>query len=531
MLRTARLALALLLSAPPLAADHLLRNLSSGYRPDGEVRLSSWSADGERVLFGVCAETPGAPCYIATAGRNPGPALELAGPFHTGPTENLLFAISHDGRHAVYRSVPEDDTFPRELWSVPVDASAPPIRLHPFLIQNERVRFFLLSPDGERLAFVVRYANGVEELLLGSVDGSPGATVVDSGVEFDADEIAFSPSGAELVYWLDTDDDGDLELRAVATASGVSRPVAGVTQPSASSRGELLVTEDDAHVVFALEAADSGRMFLKSADLAPGGDDRDLTGGVAPDSSVGPYALASGGRAVFLGDLAVAGQVELWSVPVDGSSERSRLNGDLPASGDVDSFRIAGAWVAYLADEAVNERRELWSAPVHGLFEPTRRSDVLAAGRDVGDFRVTADGLRLVYEADGEADDRLDLYVATTSGLNAVARLTNRNPFQSGFYSVAEFALAPDSRTVVWVNSTEEALPGAILEQDLSSPNDFAPVLAELAYAGAFSYLGDPWGIGFRGFETSVGRTDVFTLDRRIFADRFESGGTSAWNP
>ncbi len=314
-------------------------------------------------------------------------------------------------------------------------------------------------------------------------------------------------------------------------ASGVSRSASGVVHTATSSRSELLVSADASRVVFTAEAADSGRMFLTSAELDPDGEDRDLTGGVAPDSSVDRFALADGGRVVFLGDLVVAGRLELWSVPADGSAERARLSGDLPPEGDVGTFEVAGGWVAYLADEAVDEKWELWSAPVHGLFEPTRRNGALAGDRDVSDFRVSEDGDTLVYAANAEAAARTDLYSTSTSGITAIVRLSNRNPFQSDFYSVAAFALAPDSRTLAWRNSNGAYLPKAILEQDFASPTDFASVLASPERAVNLAYLGDRFGLGMRGREDATGRDEVLTLDLRLFADDFEGGDAGEWSP
>src|SRR5262245_15667290 len=113
--------------------------------------------------------------------------------------------------------------------------------------------------------------------------------------------------------------------------------------------------------LFSLTAAVAGQNKQLNAPFAhPGADIVDFV--VDPSET----------RAVYLADAETDAVVELYSVPLDRSSPVVKLNGPLPAGGDVVSsprpaLRVgANGRVVYRADQFTDEVFELFSAPLDG---------------------------------------------------------------------------------------------------------------------------------------------------------------------
>src|SRR6185503_5450319 len=93
------------------------------------------------------------------------------------------------------------DTFDRELYSVPFDGSGPPVKLNGPLNGSRIGRYPVLSADGSRVAFL---AGGFSFAAINAVpaDGSSPAIALDS---FEVEDInnfplELSPDGAWVVY-------------------------------------------------------------------------------------------------------------------------------------------------------------------------------------------------------------------------------------------------------------------------------------------------------------------------------------------
>ncbi len=134
----------------PLRADHTLRDLSGGFVPNGVAAYDSAnlaSPDGKWLAFHGCELDT---CWLASAQRYAAagaPPIVLDGPltFDSSPD----YRITGDSRRLVY-AAPTGPGERDELWSVPLDGSAAPIRLHaPFT--TEYLREFALTPDGSKV--------------------------------------------------------------------------------------------------------------------------------------------------------------------------------------------------------------------------------------------------------------------------------------------------------------------------------------------------------------------------------------------
>mgnify|MGYP001393646739 CR=1 FL=1 len=111
--------------------------------------------------------------------------------------------------------------------------------------------------------------------------------------------------------------------------------------------------------------------------------------------------------------------------------------GALVGGGDVQSFTLSPSRVVYLADQDTDQVVELYSAPVDGSASASRLSPSLAPGEVCNGFELTLDGARAVFVLLGPAQRRL--FVAPVDG-SAPATLV----FSSGLLGPFHFRLGPD---------------------------------------------------------------------------------------
>ncbi len=300
------LLLATLALAATAAADHQLRPLSAGFVPDGEIEPGSYwtSPDGEWTVFSACDVAIDS-CRLASAPRNApagAPFVDLAGPYLTGI---VRLRITPDSRRAIFLAW-TDSGIGSELWSVPLDGGAAPVRLHPALGGSAFVIDFELSVDGALAVLVTSDGLGNGSLLRSPVDGSSPATPLDDG-DLEKLFVFATPGGAQYaLYFIDTDANGRLEIRKVALAGGSP---------------------------FALGPAD-------------------LRAGVSLDKV---RVVADASRALILGDLSTAGQTELFSLELGGPAPLTPLNPALNGNGNVEGFELAdGGRAVLLADAQID---------------------------------------------------------------------------------------------------------------------------------------------------------------------------------
>ena len=100
---------------------------------------------------------------------------------------------------------------------------------------------------------------------------------------------------------------------------------------------------------------------------------------------------------------------------------------------------------------ASSETYGLFRVPINGgAVSPV--AGPLAAGREIENFRISPDGSVVVYRADQDADDYLELYsVSIEGGLTTKISSGSSLPFGNG---VEDFKISPDSSTVVYLRDT-----------------------------------------------------------------------------
>ena len=108
-----------------------------------------------------------------------------------------------------------------ELFSVPVIAGTPPVRLNPDLVSGGDVHNFWVTPDGQRVAYLAdQETDEVRELYSVLVGGSGGVKLNGSpppGENFPAGFLSFAPSSTKVLYLMN-DGNGVGNLYSVTVA-------------------------------------------------------------------------------------------------------------------------------------------------------------------------------------------------------------------------------------------------------------------------------------------------------------------------
>ena len=115
------------------------------------------------------------------------------------------------------------------------------------------------------------------------------------------------------------------------------------------------------------------------------------------------------------------GVIELFRLPIEGSVLSTRLSAALVAGGDVSSFAITSERAVYIADQRFNERIEIFSVPLAGGAAVSL--DALPSFGDVLDFRIAPGAAEVVFRADRDTDQVLELYRASIDGTTAALRV------------------------------------------------------------------------------------------------------------
>ena len=115
---------------------------------------------------------------------------------------------------------------------------------------------------------------------------------------------------------------------------------------------------------------------------------------------------------------------ELYSVPITGGTS-TKLNGILTPDGNVfanNNFQISpdSSRVVYVADQDADDVLELYSVPITGGYS-AKLNGILTPGGNVfagttSSFQISPDSSRVVYVADQDTDDIFELYSVPITG-------------------------------------------------------------------------------------------------------------------
>lgn len=179
----------------------------------GDVTALRIVPNGNYAVYRADQEVDGAhEYYRASLQGNPN-VTKLSDHSTHGNSDYSL--ISSDSNRLVYLTQPISDTF--NLYSVPIDASAPPIKLNPALTPGGSVKWAQISPDDNWVIYTAdQEIDEVVELYAVPIDGSgpPIKLHPDLPSDHSVGLFRISPDGEWVVYIADQDQDEVYELYA-----------------------------------------------------------------------------------------------------------------------------------------------------------------------------------------------------------------------------------------------------------------------------------------------------------------------------
>jgi len=386
----------------PLAPSGNVGRIWVGSWPDGYWFFTPTSllltGDGSRIVYEADAETDERFELYSVPVDGSAPAVRIS-----SASDRDLFLAGQSGSAARVIYTAEEDTDTQGLFSVPIDGSRAPVRLSGPMAAGGGVVAAVVSEDGQRVVYSAdQDVAGRYELFSAPIDGGAPAIRLNSafapgGSLFE--EYGFALLDELVVYQADQEVDGLFGLFAVPIEGG---PVRG---------------------------------------LAPG-----------------PVAdFTAGDKHAFFRDE----RHELFSVSTAGDSRPVRLH-ELPTStvGDVEGFDLSpdGSRVAYRAAQEPAEAVELYSTDSSGKGGPVQLHPDLLPGRRVSHQRFTPDGSRLVFVADLETPGAFELFSVRPDGMEQPVRLGALKPLG---LTEAPFLIGPDGVHVLF--------PGASTERPLFS--------------------------------------------------------------
>ncbi|MEO7793833.1 MAG: hypothetical protein ABIV06_03605, partial [Thermoanaerobaculia bacterium] len=325
-----------------------------------------------------------------------------------------------------------DDVF--ELWSAPIAGpAAAAIRLHPAPTPNGDIStnsdsFLTISSDGEHVVYYGDLATDEQfELWSSPILGPAGAAVklnlllcssCDVAAAFGALAFRVTSDGSRVVFVADRTTPGSQELWSVPIAG----PAVAGTRLSPDYAGSTGISQrfwslsgDGTRVQFQGVFSASNFRDLWSAEV--GGSEGNavaLADSAALDDlpGYGPLFSPDGATVLFDGDLVGTDENWLWSRPSDGSGSRVALTPfAIAGSNNVSYFDfLSDGSAIYRADGELDERFELFRVPITGGAS-VKVSAGLPPGGDVDYFAMTPDRHGAIYFADGTLDTATELWI------------------------------------------------------------------------------------------------------------------------
>ncbi|MEQ8818947.1 MAG: hypothetical protein RLY93_01785 [Sumerlaeia bacterium] len=429
-------------------------DLPSGSEAEGVLPLANSS---EAVVFGDL-ETFDLNSLFRVPMDGSAAPVNLIGSLPPTADTRGSFQLSPDGSRIAFEAdIDTDGVF--ELYTVPADLSSAPVRINPdFSVVDSLLTNFQFSPDSQLIGYVAdqRFFE-VFELFVAPADGSsvPVRVTNDFPVSGDVeDEFLFTPDSSTVIYTGDQDVNGDREIYSVPADGSSSPTQLNNALPTGGDvdNGGVLISADGGTVFFTGDARVNGFFELFAAPVDGSSAAVLISPAMTSTTGVseGFCALTpDGSRIVYLADADTNGIFEIYSVPTDGSQAATKLNDPLITGGQVigslPQITADGSTVVYLADQITDEAIEVFAVPVDGSTTATRLNSPLTAGQNVTNFAISPDGQRVAYRSNENV--YASLFSVPIDGSEPPFELT---PPQAGT-GVVRFAYDDDAETIVYI--------------------------------------------------------------------------------
>jgi Tol biopolymer transport system component len=381
-----------------------------------------------------------------------------------------------------------------ELYMVQPSSPGTSVKVNAPLIAGGEVFDYALSPDGQYVTYVAdqdidhRY-----ELYRVDLTNPGVATKLNPPLPVNRDVMDFiqSSDGSRIVYRSDSAAEGFFDLYIVDVANpGAAVQLSGALTPGGSVRSGYLFSADDTRVVYRADQQVVDRLELFSVNVASPGvstmlnsslvQEGDVTSGfeISPDSS----------HVAYVADQDVDGVLELYAVAFSNPGTSSKLNGTLIGGGDVCHFTFSpdSIRVAYCADQDTDEVTELYTATLNAPGDSTKLSPALVAGGDVmSSYEFSADGSFVIYAADQEVDETIELFRVDIASPGSATKL-NATLVADG--DVWDFKFRPDGTHVGYIATQDNLATYELYEVALASPGNSTKLSAPMNGAGLWQF-------------------------------------------
>jgi Tol biopolymer transport system component len=395
--------------------------------PEGPFRV------GGGIVSAVEGPTRPAPLPAASDRFSPATtrsvtaALKISGATMAGSLRG--FNLTPDGSTAVYLA--DQETSGRiELYSTPVDGSATPTKISDGIVfgtGDNGVSAFQITADGSRVVFTAdaEAGGGSDDLYAVPVDGSAAPVRLSATDQRPVTAFGVAPVGGSVVYFGRDPASGTVELfTAPDDAAGQARRLSDVG--AGNPTGAVVfatIAPDGTRAVFAADGQTDGvfQWYGVALDAATPGTSVQLSDAI---TTVGLVAIGpDSSHVVYTADENVGGVFELFEVAISGGAA-IRLNGPMAGIG-VRALRVApdGSRVAYLADQTTAGVVEVYAATSGTAESGMRISDPMSGTQSADSLNLVPDGMAVLYEADQTTPGTYDLFRTAIDGSAASGTL------------------------------------------------------------------------------------------------------------
>jgi len=434
--------------------------------PDS-TQVVGLSPDGARAaFFGIDTTfgSGGVELYSASIGATSS-ATQISDAGSVNSSGDVIFAdFSPDGMTTIYAAdAVAEGVF--QWFSVGIDAAAPgaDVQLSSALSAVNRLA---VSPDSNTVVYTGdENSVGVLEVFSVPIGGGSSTRLNPSMAGTGATQIDICPDGSCVAYLADQDTGGVVEvyrasLGVADSGTRLSTPMSG-TQLTDT----LNLSPDSTTVLYEADQNTPGTFELFRVPIDASAGPSELHGLTPPDNAgyfTGLGTPIIGRRAVYP---VLAGTVDLFSVPFDGSESFAQVNAPM-ASGDTILAVFLPAHAERLLAYGVGPNTESVTRTVHAAAIrgdlPAEQVNVTAANGALGavGFEITSDQSYAVYAQDQDTSGKLELYgAALDSDADTVTNASDNCPFVANTLQdpviLGQTVLATDSTTFAWGATAE----------------------------------------------------------------------------
>lgn len=230
------------------------------------------------------------------------------------------------------------------------------------------------------------------------------------------------------------------------SGGGSNAPTAGLTKPVVYLANQDIADSDELYVTI---PGAPGTTTKISASLVAGGWVDDF------------YVMPSGDSVVYTADQDILGRYELFMVSLANPGVSTRMNAPLTPNRDVLDFTVSpdGTKIAYRADVDADDAYELYLVDVQKPGMAVKLNGTLAPNGWVrSDYKFSPDSTQVLYRADGDVADVLELYLVNIASPGQPQKVNGT--LVAGGDVLNEFMFSPDGATIGYIadQETDETL-------------------------------------------------------------------------